>query len=65
MDNGNGGDLVAITSDESINLETVKLFTGLQKGKMYSFAYRVQNVNGWSVLSDPVMIRAAITPAKP
>jgi hypothetical protein len=43
----------------------VRLFTDIVKGKLYRFSYRVQNTNGWSAMSDVVMIRAAIMPSKP
>jgi hypothetical protein len=64
-DNGEGGDLLPVTTEEQINLETVRLFTDVVKSKLYKFSYRVQNVNGWSPMSDVVMIRAAIMPSKP
>lgn len=60
MDNGNGGDLVPLTLENEVSLDTSKVITGLQAAKLYRFAYRVANVNGWSELSDSVMIRAAI-----
>lgn len=40
-------------------------FTGLLKSHLYRFAYRVQNINGWSPVSDTVLIRTADVPSKP
>ena len=57
-----GGELVPVTVDSEITMRTSRTFTGLKKGSLYRFSYRVKNINGWSEMSDIVAIRAAIVP---
>jgi hypothetical protein len=65
MNDGLGGDLIALTPDNEMTIETVRLVKNLVKSRLYSFTYRVMNVNGWSDFADKVYIRAAVAPSKP
>lgn len=65
MDDGLGGDYVALTPDRKNTVETVRLIKNLVKGRLYRFTYRIMNANGWSDLSNPIYIRAAVAPSKP
>ena len=60
-----GGELVPVTVDSETTMRTSRTFTGLKKGSLYRFSYRVKNINGWSEMSDIVAIRAAIVPGQP
>jgi hypothetical protein len=65
MDDGLGGDLVPLTPESPKTIRTERLVEGLMSSRLYKFSYRVANENGWSELSDPVLIRAAVAPGKP
>jgi len=65
MDDGQGGDLKEQSPATQNTMETKKLIRNLVKGRLYRFAYRVKNVNGWSPMSDFTSIRTSVQPSQP
>lgn len=48
-----------------MHLDAVYLLEGVRKEAIYRFSYRVQNINGWSEMADPLQVRAAVAPSRP
>jgi hypothetical protein len=63
MDDGHGGDFVALLGLETPSLRTVITLTdnenGIEARRFYRFKYRCQNQNGFSEYSDITYIQAA------
>jgi hypothetical protein len=67
MDDGAGGDFVALTANngtEYLKL-TYTVFAGIVEGVTYRFQYRSRNAVGWSNYSPVSYIRAAAKPERP
>lgn len=52
MDDGLGGDLMPHTPEDLNTIETERVIDNLTQGRLYTFTYRIKNVNGWSPLAD-------------
>lgn len=68
MDDGQGGDFLALVGQEGAGDSLATLFTvtsGLQEGGLYRFRFRARNVNGWSGWSPIAYLRAASGPGRP
>ena len=68
MKDSYSGSYTDIVGGEDISTTTLRTIYDLrgadiQKGKTYSFRYRVYNVNGWSVFSDVLAVVAADVPS--
>jgi len=65
MDDGVGNEFVVVGDQDNNSMATSKVITGLIKGRLYRFKYRVFNANGWSPFSDIASIRTAVVPSTP